>query len=45
MRRQIAAAVVVVVACMWTLSGCHTMKGLGKDVQRGGEAIEEGSGK
>ena len=45
MRRQIAAAVVVILACMWTLSGCHTMKGFGEDVQRGGEAIEEGSGK
>jgi len=45
MRRQIAAAVVVVLACMWTLAGCHTMKGVGEDVQRGGEAIEKGSGK
>ncbi len=23
------------------LAGCHTMKGLGKDIQSGGEAIEK----
>jgi len=45
MRRQIAAAVVVILACMWTLSGCHTVKGVGEDVQSGGKAIERGSGK
>jgi len=45
MKRQIAAAVVVILACMWTLSGCHTVKGVGEDVQSGGKAIERSSGK
>ena len=26
---------------MLSLSACNTMQGLGKDVQRGGEALEE----
>ena len=45
MRRQIAATVVAVLACMWTLSGCHTVKGVGEDVQSGGKVIERSSGK
>lgn len=45
MRRKIAAAVLVILACMWTLSGCHTVKGVGEDVQSGGKAIERSSGK
>ena len=45
MRRQIAALVVVMMACMWTLSGCHTVKGVGEDVQRGGKELEDSSGK
>ena len=38
---------VVVVLLMWigVLSGCNTMHGVGKDVERGGEAIERSSGK
>ena len=27
------------------LSGCNTGKGVGKDVQKGGEKVEESSGK
>jgi len=45
MRHQIAAAVVIILACMWTLSGCHTVKGVGEDLQSGGKAIEKSSGK
>lgn len=45
MRRQIAILVAIVMACMWTLSGCHTVKGVGEDVQSGGKAIERSSGK
>lgn len=44
MRRKIAAAVVVILASMWTLAGCHTVKGVGEDVQSGGRAIERSSG-
>jgi entericidin B len=44
MIRKIAAAVVLLM-CMWTLSGCHTVHGVGEDVQSGGRAIERSSGK
>jgi len=44
MIRKIAATVVLLV-CVWTLSGCHTVKGIGEDVQSGGRAIERSSGK
>ena len=27
------AAIVVLLVCVWTLSGCHTVKGIGEDVQ------------
>ncbi|WP_246014565.1 entericidin A/B family lipoprotein [Geomonas oryzae] len=30
---------------MWTLAGCHTVKGVGEDVQSGGKAIERSSGR
>jgi len=44
MKRKIAAAIVLLV-CVWTLSGCHTVKGVGQDVKSAGDAIEESSGK
>jgi entericidin B len=44
MRRKIVAAVVFLVSVL-TLAGCHTVKGVGQDIQSGGEAIEESSGK
>lgn len=45
MRRHIAAALLVLMASMFTLSACHTVKGVGEDVQSGGKAIERGSGR
>jgi predicted small secreted protein len=45
MIRKIAAVAVVVFVCVSTLSGCHTVKGVGQDIQSGGEAIEKSSGK
>jgi entericidin B len=42
--RKIAVAVVVLM-CIWMLFGCNTVRGIGKDVERGGEAIERSSGK
>ncbi|MBU5611366.1 entericidin A/B family lipoprotein [Geomonas azotofigens] len=45
MKRKIAAAVAVILACMWTLTGCHTVKGFGEDLQSGGRAIEKSSGR
>jgi len=44
MKRKIVAAVVLLM-CMWTLSGCNTVHGVGKDVESGGRAIERSSGK
>jgi len=44
MMRKIAIAVVFLM-CMWMLSACNTVHGIGKDVERGGEAIERSSGK
>ncbi len=35
---------VVVLALVLSLSGCNTWAGVGKDVQRGGEAIEDSAG-
>ncbi|NTU42388.1 MAG: entericidin A/B family lipoprotein [Nitrospirales bacterium] len=43
MIRKIAAAVLLIY--MGLLSGCHTIKGLGEDIQSGGRAIEKASGK
>lgn len=31
------------VALLTSLSACNTVKGVGKDVERGGEAIQKGS--
>jgi predicted small secreted protein len=42
MIRKIAAAVLLM--CMWTLSGCHTVHGVGQDIESGGRAIERSSG-
>jgi len=44
MLRKIAASVVLLI-CMWTLSACHTVHGVGEDVESGGRAIERSSGK
>ena len=40
MLRKITGTVVVLVMCMWALSGCHTMQGAGEDIQSGGRALE-----
>ncbi|WAC08039.1 MAG: entericidin A/B family lipoprotein [Thermodesulfobacteriota bacterium] len=46
MKKKIAAAVVLIMCmCMWSLSGCHTVKGVGQDVESLGGAIEDSSGK
>ena len=44
MRTKIATAVVLLM-CIWILSGCHTVHGLGQDIESGGRAIERSSGK
>ena len=37
------AVPIVLMMIVLSLSGCHTMQGFGKDIQRGGEAIERGA--
>jgi len=44
MKKKIAAAIVLLM-CVWTLSGCHTVKGVGQDIESAGGAIEDSSGK
>ncbi len=36
---------VLVVLCITALAGCNTVKGVGKDIESGGKAIERSSGK
>ncbi len=44
MMRKIAAGIVLLM-CVVALSGCHTVKGVGEDIESGGRAIERSSGK
>jgi entericidin B len=44
MTRKIAATAVLLMS-MWALSGCHTVHGVGQDIESGGRAIERSSGK
>ena len=36
-----AFSIMVALIAVFGLSACHTMQGLGKDVQSGGEALEK----
>lgn len=33
--------ILILVGCMLTVAACNTMEGIGKDIKRGGEAIEK----
>lgn len=33
--------IVVILAVLACLAGCNTMQGMGKDIQKGGQAIEK----
>jgi entericidin B len=44
MIKKIAVAVVLLLG-MWMLLGCHTVHGVGQDIESGGRAIERSSGK
>lgn len=35
----------ILILCVLSLSACNTMEGLGKDIKRGGEAIEGAASK
>ncbi|QXE90472.1 entericidin A/B family lipoprotein [Geomonas subterranea] len=46
MKRKIAAAVILTtLTCILALAGCHTVKGVGEDMQSGGREIEKSSGR
>ena len=44
MMKRVTGAVLVTF-CMTILAGCNTVKGVGKDIESGGKAIERSSGK
>lgn len=44
MKRKIAATIAFIM-CVWMLTGCHTVKGIGQDLESGGKALERSSGK
>ncbi len=37
--------IILAALCLAFLAGCNTVKGLGKDIESGGRAIERSSGK
>ncbi len=45
MKRKIATAIMLTLTSIWALAGCHTVKGVGQDMQSGGKAIENSSGR
>ena len=40
MMRKTGRVVFLLLICAWALSGCHTVRGVGEDIQSGGRAIE-----
>ena len=46
MRKLVSLAVWAAAACaLFTLAGCNTIEGMGKDIKTGGEKIEEAAKK
>ncbi|MBD9479260.1 entericidin A/B family lipoprotein [Pseudoxanthomonas sp. PXM02] len=43
--KRFSALIVLALLSMAVLSGCNTVKGVGKDVQKVGEKVEDASGK
>jgi predicted small secreted protein len=43
--KKVAMMLVLAAIAVTTFVGCNTMKGAGKDVERGGEKIQDASGK
>ena len=37
--------ILLALACAFALAGCNTVEGLGKDIKKGGEAIEKAAEK
>lgn len=45
MRLTKILAVIALVAAIGTMAGCNTVRGVGRDIERGGEAIQRGASK
>ncbi|HVK52679.1 MAG TPA: entericidin A/B family lipoprotein [Pseudoxanthomonas sp.] len=43
--KRYAVLMLIALFSLATLSGCNTVKGVGKDVQKVGEKVEDASGK
>ncbi|CAN7166879.1 entericidin A/B family lipoprotein [Pseudoxanthomonas sp. LjRoot143] len=43
--KRFSALIVLALLSIAVLSGCNTVKGVGKDVQKVGEKVEDASGK
>lgn len=43
--KRYAVLLMIALFSLATLSGCNTVKGVGKDVQKVGEKVEDASGK
>jgi entericidin A len=43
--KRFSALIVLALLSMAVLSGCNTVKGVGKDVQKVGEKVEDASGR
>ena len=37
--------IIFAIACLLTLSACNTVQGMGKDIEKGGQAIEKAASK
>jgi predicted small secreted protein len=37
--------ILIALACAFALAGCNTVEGLGRDIKKGGEAIEKAAEK
>jgi entericidin B len=44
MKKKISA-VLITLLCVWMLSGCNTIHGMGKDIESGGRAIQKSAEK
>ena len=38
-------ALIILIASLYVLAGCNTIEGVGKDIQKGGEKIEDAAAK
>ncbi|ACM21108.1 entericidin superfamily protein [Geotalea daltonii FRC-32] len=44
MAQKIMGTVVIILTCVWALTGCHTVQGAGEDIKSGGRALERATG-